>query len=189
MKTHTQISKFLSLILRHKPEQIGLQLDQEGWAKIAALIDAAQQHNTFLDDELIQTIVAQCDKKRFQISDDGLNIRAVQGHSTPTVQREMIAIEPPQHLYHGTASRFMESIQAQGLIAGQRHYVHLSEHKETALDVGQRYGKPILFLIDTIQMHKDGFTFYQAENGVWLITHVPTQYLSLIDQTKTGSLV
>ncbi len=71
MKTHTQISKFLSLILRHKPEQIGLQLDQEGWAKIAELIDAAQQHNTFLDDKLIQTIVAQCDKKRFQISDDG----------------------------------------------------------------------------------------------------------------------
>jgi len=178
MKSHTQTSKFLSLILRHKPEQIGLQLDQEGWAKIAELIEAAEQHNTFLDDELIQTIVAQCDKKRFQISDDGLNIRAVQGHSTPTVQREMIAIEPPQHLYHGTASRFMESIQA-------RHYVHLSENKETALNVGQRYGKPILFLIDTIQMHKNGFAFYQAENGVCLTKHVPTQYLSINDQTKT----
>ncbi|WP_420001153.1 RNA 2'-phosphotransferase [Acinetobacter sp. LF10] len=189
MKTHTQTSKFLSLILRHKPEQIGLQLDQEGWAKIDELIEAAQQHNTFLDDELIQTIVAQCDKKRFQISDDGLNIRAVQGHSTLTVQREMIALKPPQYLYHGTASRFIDSIQTQGLIAGQRHYVHLSEHKETALNVGQRYGKPILFLIDTVQMYKDGFTFHQAENGVWLITHVPTQYLSLIDQTKTGSLV
>ena len=185
MKSHTQTSKFLSLILRHKPEQIGLQLDQEGWAKIAELIEAAQQHDVRLDQALLHVIVEQNDKKRFQISDDGLNIRAVQGHSTPTVQREMIAIEPPQHLYHGTASRFMESIQAQGLIAGQRHYVHLSENKETALNVGQRYGKPILFLIDTIQMHKDGFAFYQAENGVWLTKHVPTQYLSINDQTKT----
>lgn len=189
MKSHTQTSKFLSLILRHKPEQIGLQLDQEGWAEIAELIDAARQHNTFLDDELIQTIVAQCEKKRFQISDDGLNIRAVQGHSTPTVQRQMIALKPPQYLYHGTASRFIDSIQTQGLIAGQRHYVHLSENKETALNVGQRYGKPVLFLINTIQMHKDGFEFYQAENGVWLTKHVPTQYLLLNDQTKTESLV
>ena len=189
MKEHTQISKFLSLILRHKPEQIGLQLDQEGWAKIAELIEAAQQHNVPLDEALLQVIVEQNDKKRFQISEDGLMIRAVQGHSTNKVQRQMIALEPPQYLYHGTASRFIDSIQMQGLIAGQRHYVHLSENKETALNVGQRYGKPVLFLINTLQMYKDGFEFHQAENGVWLTIHVPTQYLSLIDQTKTGSLV
>lgn len=189
MKEHTQISKFLSLILRHKPEQIGLQLDQEGWAKIAELIEAAQQHNVPLDEALLEVIVEQNDKKRFQISEDGLMIRAVQGHSTNTVQRQMIALEPPQYLYHGTASRFIDSIQTQGLMAGQRHYVHLSENKEMALNVGQRYGKPVLFLINTLQMYKDGFEFHQAENGVWLTIHVPTQYLSLIDQTKTGSLV
>ncbi|ENX02789.1 hypothetical protein F900_01237 [Acinetobacter modestus] len=189
MKSHTQTSKFLSLILRHKPEQIGLQLDQEGWAKIAELIDAAQQHNTFLDDELIQTIVAQNDKKRFQISEDGLKIRAVQGHSTSAVQRQMTALVPPPQLFHGTASRFVDSIQTQGLIAGQRHHVHLSENQETALKVGQRYGKPILFVVNTTQMQRDGFEFFQAENGVWLTAHVPTQYLSLLDQTKTEVFV
>lgn len=185
MKQDIQISKFLSLILRHKPEHIGIQLNQEGWTNIAELIKAAQKHNAPLNQQLIETIVEQNDKKRFQISEDGLQIRAVQGHSSQSVQRQMLKIEPPQQLYHGTASRFVDPIQEQGLIAGQRHHVHLSEHQDTALKVGQRYGKPILFLVDTAQMHKDGFEFYQAENGVWLTAHVPTQYLSILDQTKS----
>lgn len=189
MKEHTQISKFLSLILRHKPEQIGLQLDQEGWAKIAELIEAAQRHNVLLDEAFLQLIVEQNDKKRFQISEDGLNIRAVQGHSTSAVQRQITALVPPPQLFHGTASRFIDSIQAQGLIAGQRHHVHLSEDQATALKVGQRYGKPILFVVNTAEMQRDGFEFFQAENGVWLTAHVPTKYLSLLDQTKTEVFV
>lgn len=118
MKQDIQISKFLSLVLRHRPEHIGIQLDQEGWANIAELIKAAEKHNTPLNQQLIETIVEQNDKKRFQISEDGLQIRAVQGHSSQSVQRQILKIEPPKQLYHGTASRFVDSIQEQGLIAG-----------------------------------------------------------------------
>ena len=143
-----QISKFLSFILRHKPEQIGIQLDHEGWTNIDELIKLSK-NDIKLNYQLIKDVVEQNDKKRFQISEDGLNIRAVQGHSTNMVKRELTPIKPPDILYHGTASRFIESIQQNGLIAGSRHHVHLSENKDTSTEVGKRYGKPILLIIDS----------------------------------------
>ncbi|MHC8349443.1 RNA 2'-phosphotransferase [Pseudomonas sp. RT4P38] len=172
-KQNTEISKFLSYILRHEPQTIGLPLDSEGWGNIDLLIEGAAKEGLILDMTLIQAVVSSNDKRRFSISDDGLRIRAVQGHSTPTVSLQHIEKAPPDFLYHGTATRFLESIHQQGLIAGSRHYVHLSRDIATAIAVGQRYGTPVVLKIDALRMHQQGFKFFQAENGVWLTEHVP----------------
>jgi putative RNA 2'-phosphotransferase len=170
-------SKFLSLVLRHKPETIGLSLDTEGWAEIDALIAGARRSGKHIDMALIKEVVAENDKKRFSISDDGLRIRAVQGHTTSTVAMTFEERMPPTYLYHGTASRFMDSINKEGLKPGSRHHVHLSEDRETAISVGKRYGKPVVLRIDTVRMLEEGLKFYQADNGVWLAEHVSPEFL------------
>ena len=177
-KQSTEVSKFLSYVLRHEPHAIGLTLDREGWAEIDALIGGAQQAGHALDVELIRAVVGSSDKKRFALSDDGQRIRAVQGHSTDAVAIQREPKQPPEFLYHGTASRFLDSILAEGLRSGERHHVHLSEDVSTATAVGQRYGTPVLLKIDALRMHRKGFVFFQADNGVWLTEHVPTAFIS-----------
>lgn len=172
-KQHTEISKFLSYVLRHEPQAIGLALDREGWADIDALIAGARQSGRTLDTDLIRAVVASSDKKRFAISGDGLRIRAVQGHSTEGVLIAYAEKVPPEFLYHGTATRFLESILTEGLKPGERQHVHLSEDVQTATAVGQRYGKPVVLKIEALRMHQEGLKFYQAENGVWLVAKVP----------------
>ena len=174
-------SKFLSYVLRHEPHAIGLTLNSEGWADIAALIDNASQHGKTIDRDLIQQVVATSDKKRFAISEDGSRIRAVQGHSTNAVAINYEPKTPPEFLYHGTATRFLESIQKEGLRPGERHYVHLSEDIQTAIAVGQRYGKPVVLKVEALHMHQQGFTFFQAENGVWLTEAIPHIYITTFD--------
>lgn len=146
-KQLNEISKFLSYVLRHEPHAIDLKLDSEGWASIESLIAGAAKDGRILNSALIQTVVSTSDKKRFSISDDGLLIRAVQGHSTVSVSLQHVEKEPPEFLYHGTATRFLESIRLQGLIAGSRHHVHLSQDIPTAITVGQRHGKPVILKI------------------------------------------
>lgn len=175
--THIEMSKFLSYILRHQPESIGLTLDKQGWANIASLIEKAKQHGVELDNYLIKSVVTESNKKRFTFSDDGLFIRAAQGHSAVMVALEREEKEPPNILYHGTASRFVESILRQGLLPGARHDVHLSENAETAQAVGQRHGKAVVLEIQAKKMYQDGFKFCLSENGVWLCEHVPIAYL------------
>ncbi|HTD29703.1 MAG TPA: RNA 2'-phosphotransferase [Xanthomonadaceae bacterium] len=177
-KHHTDASKFLSFVLRHEPQAIDLTLDSEGWAGIEALIAGAQRSGRVLDIEMIRAVVAGNDKKRFAISDDGQRIRAVQGHSTASVAIQYESRVPPEFLYHGTATRFLESILAEGLRPGQRHHVHLSEDITTATAVGQRYGKPVVLKIEALRMHRQGFVFFRAENGVWLTDSVPTAYIA-----------
>lgn len=179
-KKYTEISKFLSFILRHKPESIGLTLDNEGWANISELIAKAKQSGQELDAELIHAVIKNNEKKRFSISDNGLHIRAAQGHSTESVLIKHAQKMPPDFLYHGTAIRFLESILDEGLCSGERQHVHLSEDIETAMSIGQRYGKPIVLKIAAGQMHQQNFCFFQAENGVWLIDHVPPKFLFTI---------
>ena len=174
----TEVSKYLSYVLRHEPQSIGLELDSEGWASIAALIEGARNAGRTLDTALISSVVESNDKKRFALSNDGSRIRAVQGHSTTTVDIRRDSLQPPNVLYHGTAKRFLDSILAEGLRPGSRHQVHLSADEATALSVGQRYGEPVLLKIDCLQMHAQGFAFYQAENGVWLTDHVPATFIS-----------
>ncbi len=169
-----KISKYLSFILRHQPGSIGLELSDEGWANIKELIGKTRKFK--LTKELIDTVVETNDKKRFLVSDDGLRIKANQGHSIK-VKLELEPMTPPDVLLHGTAERFLDSIFEQGLTKQQRHHVHLSETQKTALSVGARYGRPVLLKIDSKQMHEDGFEFFKTENGVWLVERVPVMYL------------
>ncbi|AOM42892.1 RNA 2'-phosphotransferase [Xenorhabdus hominickii] len=166
----TKTSRFLSYVLRHQPESIGLTLDNEGWADIGMLIKCAAQHGKRLNCALIETIVDTNDKKRFAISADQKRIRAVQGHSTQQVDICYQEKAPPGILYHGTATRFLDSIFKQGLVAGTRHYVHLSADKSTA----------IILKIESQLMYEQGFKFHQADNGVWLTKTVPVEYMSVI---------
>ena len=177
MKTHADISKFLSYVLRHHPEAIGLQLDTEGWACVNELIARAGEAGKKLTPGLINAVVRDNDKKRFALSEDKLHIRAVQGHSTKQVAIAREAKVPPAVLYHGTATRFTESIRQQGLIAGARHHVHLSGDEATAVAVGARHGKPQVLRIDAAAMHRLGYAFHQADNGVWLTRAVPVEFI------------
>ncbi|ALB63939.1 RNA:NAD 2'-phosphotransferase [Cronobacter condimenti 1330] len=177
MKSHADISKFLSYVLRHQPESIGLQLDTEGWAAVNDLITLAGKAGTPLTPALIEAVVRDNDKQRFALTEDKLHIRAVQGHSTNQVAMTWAEKQPPQTLWHGTATRFINSIRAQGLVAGSRHHVHLSGDEVTAMSVGKRHGKPVVLKIRAGAMHQQGFAFYQAENGVWLTLAVPAAFI------------
>ena len=170
-------SKFLSLVLRHKPEEIGLVLDQNGWASIDELIVLANARGTHLSRPLIESIVANSDKQRFAISADGLKIRANQGHSVE-IALGLSPQTPPERLYHGTATRFLDSIRGSGLHAGSRQHVHLSQDLATAEKVGSRHGKPVVLTVESGQMARDGHHFYLSDNGVWLTEAVPAKYLA-----------
>lgn len=182
----TEVSKFLSYVLRHEPQAIGLTLDAEGWGSLDALISGAAQQGQELTRELITQVVAMSDKKRFELSADGQRIRAVQGHSTRSVDRSFEAKAPPAMLFHGTAERFLDSIRREGLKPGTRHHVHLSADPETARSVGQRYGVPVVLSIDAARMHAQGFAFHQAENGVWLTASVAPQFLLNVGTSATS---
>jgi putative RNA 2'-phosphotransferase len=175
-KSVVKISKFLSLVLRHQPEKIGLSLDESGWASVERLIEASRKHRVEITLEELHNVVANDDKKRFSLSEDGLLIRANQGHSIE-VELGYDPITPPEILYHGTAERFLNSIKQQGLVKGKRHHVHMSADTDTAMKVGQRHGKPVILTVKAGSMEQDGFVFYLSANGVWLTEHVPVQYL------------
>lgn len=178
-KRLTQMSKFLSLILRHKPETIGITLEQHGWAKVDELIDKMQPHYPF-SRLLLEEIVRTDAKQRYALSDDGQRIRANQGHSI-AVDVELTPLQPPKVLFHGTATRFAYSIEEQGLLPQGRLYTHLSQDVETAKNVGKRHGKPLIYEIDAQRMAADGYVFFQSANGVWLTKHVPPQYLRRLE--------
>jgi putative RNA 2'-phosphotransferase len=168
-------SKFLSLVLRHEPEKIGLQLDSQGWVSINELLSKAAGKLP-LTVELLHEVVRTSDKQRFAISEDGTRIRANQGHSVP-VELGLVPHVPPEQLYHGTATRFLDSIRRQGLLRGDRHHVHLSADTETAIKVGTRHGQPAVLIVHAGDMHRAGHVFFRSDNGVWLVAHVPPAFL------------
>ena len=170
--TIKKISKFLSLILRHKPESIHLKLDSNGWADIDELM--AKSRNIKLTRKLINEVVENNDKQRFIIEDN--RIRANQGHSI-NIDLELKAVRPPDVLYHGTATRFLDSIMKEGLSKQKRQHVHLSKDIETATKVGMRHGKVVILEIDSKKMFEDGYEFYLSLNGVWLTDVVPVEFL------------
>jgi putative RNA 2'-phosphotransferase len=170
------LSKLLSLVLRHKPETIGLMLDANGWADVDELMERARQHGRPLTRPLLERLVAENDKQRFALSEDGTKIRANQGHSI-TVDLNLQPETPPETLYHGTASRFIDSIREQGLQCRSRQHVHLSIDEETATNVGKRHGKPVILQVRAGEMHRAGFAFYLSENGVWLTGDIAPDYL------------
>lgn len=172
-----EISKFLSFVLRHEPDAIGITLDRDGWTDIDGLIEAARASGKQIDRNLIDVVVGTNDKKRFAISEDGSSIRAVQGHSSKSVAIAFSEAVPPQFLYHGTATRFIDSIRIDGLHRGARHHVHLSQDPQTAVEVGQRHGKPLVLTISALLMHERGMKFFQAANGIWLTDAVPPCFI------------
>lgn len=171
-------SKYMSLILRHKPETIGISLDEHGWANVDELIEGISKTHEFNMD-ILEEIVRTDEKQRYSFNDDKTLIRANQGHSIP-VDVELEKTEPPKYLYHGTGEKFREAIEKQGLISKSRLYVHLSFDIETAVKVGSRHGKPVVYRVSSEQMHKEGFDFYKSVNGVWLVEKVPLQYIERV---------
>jgi putative RNA 2'-phosphotransferase len=178
-----QTSKFLSLVLRHKPDEIGITLDSAGWVDVDELLRACGAHGKNISHEQLEEIIASSDKQRFALTEDRTRIRANQGHSV-RVELDHKPATPPDVLYHGTPEKFVESILRDGLKKMQRHHVHLSPARETATKVGERRGNPITIRIDAKQMHADGITFYLTPNNVWLVDEVAARYLS-VEQPPT----
>ncbi len=175
-KNLKQISKFLSLILRHQPQKIDLYLDASGWAKTDELIRQSNAYGQLLDFETLREVVLLNDKQRFTFNDDFTKIRANQGHSI-NIDLGLTAQEPPSMLFHGTASRFVNNIRQKGLLKRNRQHVHLSSDLDTAKKVGQRHGVPVILSIDAGRMHLDGYAFYLSKNSVWLVDAVPIDYI------------
>lgn len=178
MTTNTRTSKFLSLLLRHQPEAIGLTIDPQGWADVDELIAKANAtgRNSLTRAE-IEQVVATNPKQRFDLSSDGRRIRANQGHSID-VDLQLESVEPPATLFHGTATRFLEPIMAQGLVRRSRQHVHLSADRDTASTVGTRHGKLAMLQVDAAAMHAAGHEFFLSKNNVWLTDHVPAEFLT-----------
>lgn len=174
--SNNETSKYISLILRHKPETIGITLDEHGWADVSELIKGISKTH-HLDMETLEEIVKTDNKKRYSFNEDKTKIRANQGHSIP-VDVELEAKEPPEFLWHGTGEKFVAAIDREGLIPKSRLYVHLSADYDTAKVVGARHGKPVIYKVKSGEMQQDGYTFYQSVNGVWLTKEVPTKYLN-----------
>lgn len=171
----TNNGKFLALILRHKPQTIGITLDEHGWANVDDLISGIQKDRPF-DMAMLEEIVATDDKQRYSFNADKTRIRANQGHSIK-VDVELERKTPPEILWHGTGRKYVDNIDAQGLKKKSRLYVHLSKDYETAVKVGKRHGEPVIYEVNAGQMTCDGYEFYLSANGVWLTDHVPPQYL------------
>ena len=176
-KSENRLSRTLSLVLRHDPGVIGLSLDDHGWARIDELLNCLNQKGKRIDRVLLEKIVVESDKQRFRISEDGMMIRANKGHSI-SIELDLEEKAPPQWLYHGTASRFMDAIEREGLQKQSRHHVHLCGDQETARKVGARHGKPVVLEVAAQLMVSHGYRFYQSENGVWLVDEVPPDYLN-----------
>ena len=175
-KRLVKISKFLSLVLRHQPERIGFRLDEQGWVQVSELVDGARRAGVELSIELVQEVVQKNDKKRFKMSEDGSKIRASQGHSIP-IHLGLDPVEPPEVLFHGTASPFLPSIREKGLTRRSRQHVHLSPDEKTATRVGRRHGKPVVLRIQAKRMHDQEYVFFFSENGVWLTERVPPSFI------------
>lgn len=180
-KSRTSASKFLSLVLRHRPEVLGLELDESGWADVDDLLERCASRNRRMTRDQLDEIVAKCPKQRFALSADGARIRASQGHSV-NVDLGYRPAPPPDVLFHGAPTQVLPSIRQRGLVRMTRHHVHLSPDEITAAQVGGRRGKAVILRVDAARMHRDGHLFYCSTNGVWLTDEVPPDYISGLDE-------
>ena len=174
-KTLIEWSRFLAMVLRHKPPAVGIELDAHGWADVSAIVMAFSKMGVFTL-AMLKEIVRDDEKKRYSFNEDGTKIRANQGHSVK-VDVELVEAVPPAVLYHGTGIKYVESIDKEGLLPRQRLYVHLSSDVETAMKVGKRHGKPFVYEVLAGEMARDGYKFYLSANGVWLTKCVPVKFL------------
>ena len=172
-----RISKRLSSVLRHRPDRIGIELDDAGWVDVDVLLDALAASGPPVTRAELEHVVATNDKRRFAFDDSGTRIRASQGHSV-AVELGYAPETPPALLFHGTTERALPAVLAEGLLPGRRHAVHLSGDPETARIVGARHGRPVVLQVDAAAMSGDGALFTRSTNGVWLVAAVPPGYLS-----------
>ena len=175
-----KLGRFLSLVLRHNPGAAGISLDEHGWADVEDLLNGVRHTGRQIDMETLERIVRENNKQRYSFNGNHTRIRANQGHSLQ-VDVELRQVEPPQYLYHGTATRFLSAIQAEGIKKMSRQYVHLSDDYQTAAAVGRRHGTPVVLRINAEIMAQHGTRFYRSENGVWLCEHVPPEYFCSIE--------
>lgn len=180
MSEKDNLGKFISLVLRHKPETIGISLDEHGWARVGELLSGLRKAGQKIDMEILEEIVALDNKQRYSFNEDKTLIRANQGHSIQ-VDVELSEQEPPEFLYHGTAERFLEDIRREGLKPMNRLYVHLSKDMRTAQQVGKRHGRPAILKVHSRKMYLEGIKFYLSENGVWLTGKVDSRYFELVE--------
>lgn len=174
------LGKFISLILRHKPEVIGISIDKNGWANVEELLKGINKSGRKIDFDTLERIVNTNNKHRYSFNEDKTLIRANQGHSI-NVDVELKESIPPDILYHGTGLKYLDSIKENGIVSKNRLHVHLSKDIETAIDVGKRHGTPVVLEINTKQMVDDGIKFYISENGVWLTSNIDSKYFSILD--------
>ena len=180
MKNINNLSRFISLILRHKPEVINIKLDKHGYANVEELINGINNNKKYtIDFDLLKQIVDTDNKKRYSFNEDFTKIRANQGHSID-VDVELKECKPPKNLYHGSSGKYFDSIIDKNIICKRRLYVQLSKDYDTDYTVGSRNGRPIVFIIDSERMYKDGYKFYLSENNVWLTKHVPKEYINIM---------
>jgi len=171
-------SKFLSYVLRHHPESIGVHLDRQGWASVDELTEKSKKKGRRITLERIKEVIASGSKQRFVLSPDEQFIRAGYGHSID-VDLGLEPECPPPNLYHGTARRNLDSIRNEGLRSGSRNYVHLSADRSDAKSVGARHGKPVILNIRAEEMYREGFPFYRSDSepGIWMVESVPPSYI------------
>ncbi len=180
---NTRLSKYLSYMLRHNPQSIGIELDNAGWVSVESLIAASRKHGKDIRAKDIYEIIRHSDKQRFTLSRDGKYIRANYGHSI-NVELGYEPEQPPATLYHGTARRFVPTIRKQGLLPQNRQFVHLAVDRDSATTVGQRHGRPVILDIDSRGMYQDGYTCYQSDAGIWLTKRVPPSYISFPEENQ-----
>lgn len=181
-KENIRISKLLSLVLRHKPETIGISLDENGWTDVEILIKRVNESGTFISKDVIRHVVGNNSKKRFAFNEDETMIRANQGHSVE-IELGYEPVEPPVILFHGTPENAVKSILENGIQKRNRHHVHMSADVDTARNVGQRYGHPVVLQIAAQNMYADGFQFFRSENHVWLTNDVPAEYIKVLSNS------
>lgn len=173
-KNLVRMSKFLSLVLRHKPEVAGLALDENGWIGIDELLAGCKTAGHMISRSAFDEIVVTNEKKRFTVEGD--RVRAAQGHSVD-IDLGYQPVKPPDVLYHGTATQFLDSIRKTGLQPQARQHVHLPSSLITAVDVGKRRGEAAIVAVKAKQAYEAGVLFYQADNGVWLSEEIAPQFL------------
>jgi putative RNA 2'-phosphotransferase len=176
----TALSKFLSFVLRHNPQAIGIQLNANGWIGVEELLDACAKSGRGLTRQELEEVVATSNKQRFAFNSERTQIRANQGHSLEIELNHEVRV-PPALLFHGTTQQSLKSIRERGLLKMQRHHVHLSPDVETATNVGQRRGRVVVLSIQALRMHGDGFVFFLSPNDVWLTDRVPSEYIVFPD--------
>ncbi|EGT4117243.1 RNA 2'-phosphotransferase [Clostridioides difficile] len=181
MSKKDRLSVFISLILRHKPETIGIKLDDYGYADVNELIEKINNTGRNINIEILEQIVKEDNKQRYSFNEDRSKIRANQGHSI-NVNVELKELEPPRFLYHGTATRFLDNIKKEGIVSKSRLYVHLSNDIDTAVQVGKRHGVPVVLKINTGKMYENGYKFYLSENNIWLCKYIPFEYVEKISR-------